>query len=44
VAAAWRERLEFLQLQEPLAVSADEKFRLTKQIEEAKRKIAESGN
>lgn len=37
----WREKLQFLQAQEPLAVSAEEKFALKKQIEEARQKITE---
>ncbi|HWB05848.1 MAG TPA: COR domain-containing protein [Verrucomicrobiales bacterium] len=37
----WREKLVTLQKAEAIAVDADEKFRLTKQIEEAKGKIDE---
>ncbi len=37
----WREKLEFLQAQEPLLTAPDQKFTLTKQIEEAQRKIEE---
>lgn len=39
----WREKLEFLRMQEPLIVAADQKFALKKQIEEAERKIRELG-
>ncbi len=41
--AVWREKLEFLQAQEPLAVGAEQKFALKKQIEEAEQKIIELG-
>jgi hypothetical protein len=42
----WREKVEFLQSQEPIISGSEEKFALRKLIEEAKRKIAElsSGN
>jgi hypothetical protein len=40
----WREKLEFLQAQEPLLTAADQKFALKKQIEEAEQKIRELGD
>ncbi len=39
----WQEKLEFLQEEAVLAVNANQKFALRKQIEEAKRKIQEFG-
>lgn len=39
----WKEKLEFLQAQEVTAVSADQKFAIKKQIEEAKQKIRDLG-
>ena len=41
--AVWREKLEFLLEQEPLAEGATQKFALRKQIEEARQKIRELG-
>ena len=41
--AVWKEKLEFLLEQEPLAVEATQKFALRKQIEEARKKIQELG-
>ena len=35
----WREKLEFLQAQEPLITSPDQKFAIRKQIEEAEKRI-----
>ena len=37
----WREKLEFLQAQEPLLTSPDQKFAIRKQIEEAQQRIDE---
>jgi hypothetical protein len=41
--ALWREKLAFLEGQEPLAVDANQKFALKKQIEEAREKVREHG-
>ena len=41
--AVWREKIDFLRLQEPVIVDAGQKFALMKQIEEAERKIRELG-
>ncbi|MDX1998257.1 MAG: TIR domain-containing protein [Thermoanaerobaculia bacterium] len=41
--ALWSEKLAFLEQQEALAVEANQKFALLKQIEEARRKVREYG-
>jgi hypothetical protein len=41
--ALWREKLGFLQAEEATVVDPDQKFRLSKLIEEAKAKIREHG-
>ena len=39
--AIWKERLEFLEAEAAIAASADARFAIKKQIEEARAKIAE---